>query len=100
MKKIPKEFQKYFWDVAINSVDAEKYSRYVIERLLEYGDKRGVSWLVITYPKESIISVLKISRNLSTKSANFWSKIYNIPVEEIRCLKVRSTQLQERTWPY
>ena len=100
MSQIPAKFKKYFWDVGLANVDLSKHQAYVIERLLEYGNEVALRWLFSNYSKEDILQTLKSSRNLSAKSANFWANIYNIPKEEIKCLKNRSVRPQEVAWPY
>lgn len=89
-----------FWDINFGKLDVKKYPRYVIERVLEYGDLKHVRWMFKTYPKRTIIKTVKESRQLSPKSANFWADYYHIPKNEVRCI-VRSLQKEHKVfWPY
>ncbi|MBT9130964.1 MAG: hypothetical protein DDT42_01166 [candidate division WS2 bacterium] len=75
---ISSKIRKYFWDVNIRELDASKHSNYIIERLLELGDREAVKWLKKTYSEDTIIEVVNNSRNLSPKSRNYWEIIYNL----------------------
>ena len=89
-----------FWDLDVERLDIKKHSYQIIDRILEYGNTPQVRWMFKTYPKEEIIEVIKKSRQLSKKSANFWTNYYSIPKDEVRCI-VRSLQKEQKVlWPY
>jgi len=44
MKALPKFLKPYFWDVDFAELDYKKYPRFVLGRILEYGDKRAINW--------------------------------------------------------
>ena len=69
---MPKEFQKYFWDVAFEDLSLEKYPRFIAERILNYGDLESVKWLQAVLNKDFIRSVIMNSRNLNPKTKNYW----------------------------
>lgn len=74
-----------FWDAG--EVDIRKHKRYIIERVINFGDEKDIKELRRLYSDSEIISTIKISKNIKKKAANFWAIYFNIPVEEIRCLK-------------
>ncbi len=92
---LPVEYRKYFWDIDIHELSVSRDSRFIIERLLEYGDKDAVFWLLHHYPREEIADVVRKSRRLSARSANFWAFFLNISREEVFCLS-RSFQKRYR----
>ncbi len=69
---LPKELYKYFWDVDPGKIDLHKHARYIIERILEYGDLESFWWLQKKYEEEIIVDVCRTSRSVSDKSKNFW----------------------------
>lgn len=75
---ISNKIKKYFWDVNTKELDTSKHSKYIIERLLELGDREATKWLQKSYSKDAIIETIKNSRNLSPKSRNYWEIIYNL----------------------
>jgi hypothetical protein len=81
---IPEEFQKYFWDVAFKDLSLEKYSRFIAERILNYGDLESVRWLIVTVGMDFISSVVKTSRNLNPKTLNFWQIRLSAPANNFR----------------
>jgi len=43
--------QSLFWDVDPKTIDPEKHSRYIIERILDLGEPEEVRWLFHQYPQ-------------------------------------------------
>ena len=68
--------QSLFWDVDPKNIDPEKNARYVIERILDFGNTEEVSWMSSYYPEELIRDVVKTSRVLQRKSRALWELIY------------------------
>ena len=69
---IPEEFQKYFWDVAFDDLSLEKYPKFIAERIMNYGDLDDIRWLLKVLDRDFIRSVIKNSRNLNSKTQNYW----------------------------
>ena len=76
MNRLPASFKQYFWDTKLENIDLKKHQKYVIERLLEYGDEKAYRWLVKNFPKSELKEIAKISRQLSPKTKKFWQTIY------------------------
>lgn len=72
---IPHYAEKYFWDIDLNTFDPKKYSFFIIERILDYGDEKAVIWLFKHYAIENIRNVADQSRSLTNKSKYFWLKV-------------------------
>ena len=68
---------------------------YIVERIIEFGDDRAISWLGKAFKPEEIAEVVKSSRRISPNTANLWSLVLDIPKEEITCLSKPS--LLQRT---
>lgn len=102
-KRLPECAYSYFWDIDPAKLDVGEYPRYVIERLLEYGDLSSVRWMERCFSREEIVEVLKTSRRLSVLSANFWVLYFDLPVKakgEVRCLSKQFRGKRAATWPY
>lgn len=65
----------FFWDTDWSKIDLKKHRVYIIERILELGDPAAVRWLFSTYSDAELKRVVKTSRNISAKSANYWTII-------------------------
>jgi hypothetical protein len=75
MKKeevIPREL---FWDTDVTRLDLQENKQYIIERTLELGDGKAVSWLFSNYARSDIKQALRKSRNISRKSSHYWTLI-------------------------
>ncbi|TSC83697.1 MAG: hypothetical protein G01um101417_431 [Parcubacteria group bacterium Gr01-1014_17] len=71
MEKIPFR-QSLFWDVDPKTIDPEKHSRYIIERILDFGDDNEVRWMWNHYDHATIRDVLERSRVLFPATRSFW----------------------------
>ena len=87
-----------FWDVDPGSIDLEINSRYVIQRVIEYG--RYSDWkLILSYYGIPVIADIATSlRSLDPKAVSFISAITNIPKEQFRCYTFR--QSSQRHWNF
>jgi len=85
---IPKRIKRLFWDVDKDTVDLILHRSYIIRRIMDYGNIEDVKWMLKIYSQREIIEVIRKSWGLSRKSAYFWSTYFNIPKEEIECLKM------------
>ncbi len=72
ISSIPDRFRPLFWDASPGNIHIKRNARYIIERVLEYGDSEAVAWLQRVYATRTIIEVLNASRALSDRSRNFW----------------------------
>lgn len=97
---MPLFLKKYFWDVDFSKLDYEKRPDYVAARILEYGDARAIKWLFAVSRKAKIENVVKKSRQLSRKSANFWSLFFNLNRNQVECLKKSYQKMQKSHWLY
>ena len=75
-----------FWDVDLATVDLLAHQSYVVERVLELGDRAETQWLREHYSEDAITTVLRSSRRLSARSANFWALVFNVPRHEVLAL--------------
>ena len=87
MKPLPKFLKRYFWDVNFTELNKKTHPRFVIERILEYGDEKAIKWMKKNFKLNTIRNVLYNSRNLSLKSANFWQFVFNLNRNKILCFK-------------
>ena len=88
------------WETDVKKIDLQKNYFYVIERILEYGNLKQIVWMQKKFPNDKITNVIKNSRRLSLKSANFWVHFYNIKETEVKCLNKLFLKTQRNIWPY
>lgn len=77
--------EAYFWDVDINTIDLKKSKRLIIERVFSMGDISDMRKLIEYYGENQIVDVLIRINYLDSKTANFVSKIFDIPLEKFQC---------------
>ena len=87
-----------FWDVAPDSIDLESNSRYIIQRVLEYGRYNDWKLILSHYGIKVIADTATNLRSLDPKAVSFISAITNIPKEQFRCYILR--QSSQRHWNF
>lgn len=97
---INKVLKPIFWDIDFKTLDSQTHADSIIARVLEYGDEKQVEFMRNNYDREQIIQVLKSTRLLSEKSANFWTDYYDVPKEEVKCLNKSFLTIRKSVWPY
>jgi hypothetical protein len=95
-KSIPQNVKPLLWDIDLEDLSFDKHYKFIIERILEYGDFDELRWMENQFSQEEIIETLKESTRLSAKTANYFSIVYKIPPNQIKCLKKPFTQKQNR----
>lgn len=96
--RLPEFLKPYFGEVDFNRLRLPGREVYVIERLLEYGDLPAVRWMERKFSRQQIAQVVRHSRALSLRSANFWAKMLNISQEKVRCLSEPFRKERRAIW--
>jgi len=74
----PLSKKSLFWDADASAIDLVKNKRFVIERVLKFGNLADYLWLKQQYAPDEIKEVIARNRSgLDKKSFNFWNSIYN-----------------------
>ena len=87
-----------FWDVDPSTINLESNSRYIIQRVLEYGRYSDWKLILSHYGIKVISDTATTLRSLDPKAVSFISAITNIPKEQFRCYTLR--QLNQRHWNF
>ncbi|OGZ45014.1 MAG: hypothetical protein A3J54_03150 [Candidatus Ryanbacteria bacterium RIFCSPHIGHO2_02_FULL_45_13b] len=76
------EKRNLFWDTDVDKIDIQKNARFVIERVLQYGDEGDFHWALDIYGADTLKDILKKNRILDKKSHNFWCMYFTINPEQ------------------
>lgn len=85
--ELPEGVRRLLWDVDPDALGPE-HRQFVIERILEFGDVAECEWMFATFGRDEVVRVLRRTRRLSPKSANFWRLWLRVPPEEVPSLQV------------
>lgn len=67
-----------FWDTDPTVLDVQKNSKYIVERILDFGNDTEVRWLFKQYPLGLIKEVVFAPRNqLHKKSKALWTLLFS-----------------------
>ncbi len=83
-----------FWDIDLTTFDASKYPEFTIARILEHGALVDISWMFKNFSREKVIETIYSTNNISKRSANFWSNIFNLDKGKVKCLNKESIKIQ------
>lgn len=68
--------QSLFWDVDPRTIDPKKHARYIIERVMDFGNDQEVRWLFYHYPRRMLRETLEQPRGvIHNKTKALWSLI-------------------------
>ncbi len=65
-----------FWDADPKAIDARRHARYIIERILDFGDEDEIRWVARTYSRKLIKDTIARSRVLHEKSRSLWKLVF------------------------
>lgn len=88
-ERLPEFLRPLFWDVNFDRLRVSGHERYIIERILEFGDDAAVRWMWRTFGPEAIAETVRRSRVISPRTANLWVLLLNLPRRSIRCFSRR-----------
>jgi len=80
-----------FWDVDVSSLNAEKNSRLIIERVFSLGTIDEIKTVIEYYGKDRIVNTLESLNYLDPKTLNFVSVLFDKPKNEFRCYVKRQS---------
>lgn len=64
-----------FWDVDPKTIDPKKNAKYVIDRMLEFGNDQEIRWMWFYYPQELIRDVVENMRGLRPTVRPLWKSL-------------------------
>lgn len=89
--------QYLFWDVDLKNVDLAKHKKFIIERILSFGDKDDFKWAVDFYGKDLIKNIfMENSEKFDLKSQNFFNIYFNL--SKPKCTKKQLARKQSAFW--
>jgi hypothetical protein len=74
-RKLIKFRPELFWDVDPKTINPRRHSRYVIERILDFGNDKEVRWMWEYYPKRLLSDTLKKSRVIFPFTKSLWQEL-------------------------
>jgi len=87
MKKKISLNKTLFWDVDYKKLDYVENTSFIIRRVLNYGDENDYNELKKIYGLPKIKKIAKEINYINGKNINFWSIIFDIPLNSFKCTK-------------
>ena len=76
-----------FWDCDPREISLQSHRRFIIERVMEYGNDEAIKWLLRTYTHEELADVLRYSRALTAKTATCWANCLGVSEGDVICIR-------------
>lgn len=70
--------QSLFWDTDSAKLDSKKNAKYIIERIMDFGNDQEVHWMREHYSKSFIAEVCNNSKVLHPSSKTLWTLLTQI----------------------
>lgn len=90
--------KELFWDVNFQNLDYQKNADFIIERVLSFGDVKDCQILKKIYTPKKIKKAALKADYPDKKTANFWSVIFNIPLNSFLWSKKLSMSKPNAFW--
>ena len=100
MRKLPKFLYPLFWDIDPKKCDIDQHPRYVIERVMDWGDLPHVRWMLKNFSKKQLQETICQTRNIFKTSAPFWANYLKVDPEKTKCLSKAYQKAHPKIWPY
>jgi hypothetical protein len=91
-KQIPATAAAFFQEYNVDLLDINQHAALIIERILLYGNRAEVRWLLETYGRDQVRSwVIQLGMGrLSWRRYHLWCFVFHLPVQK----------KPARIWPY
>ncbi|KKS43648.1 MAG: hypothetical protein UV07_C0028G0006 [Candidatus Azambacteria bacterium GW2011_GWB1_42_17] len=84
--KLPLDLKRYFWDVDFKDLDLRTDAYFILKRIIDRGNTPALKWALSQYSADQIKELVLNSRDLSRKTANFWTKLFALDPKQVPCL--------------
>lgn len=98
LQSLPKISKRAFWDVSFSTLDYEKHSLFVIQRVLEYGVFDDLREIMYFYGRERIAKEIVNVNWLNNKTLYFCCEIFNLEPNNFKCYTKKQSNPQ--LWNY
>jgi hypothetical protein len=75
---IPEFVRALFWDTDPATLDLRRHARYIICRVLDYGDHAALNWLRRAFGDDAVRRVVESGAPLHPKTLSFWRRYFDI----------------------
>lgn len=62
-----------FWDTDVKRLNVQKNAKYIIERIMDFGNEEEARWMRRYYPKSLLSEVVRRSKVLGSGSKTLWT---------------------------
>lgn len=83
-----------FWDV--DTVDAAKDEKFIIGRILDFGDADDLKWAMRVYGLKKLKEGVLKSRTMGRKSLSFWCQYFSL--DPLQCISKLLQKTQSAFW--
>ena len=86
------KFSKHlFWDVDTSDLDINTHSKYIISKVLQYGNYSDWKILIACYGIDNIVKKAQSIRELDKRSATFLSVLGDVPKTTFLCYSTKQS---------
>lgn len=96
-RSLPVMLRPFFWDVRLSSLSLDRHGAFIMGRLLEFGDRPAIRWLLRSYPRKALAAFLngRGREVLPKRTWRFWALQLGI---DARRRRRAGWRFQGRAW--
>ena len=95
---IPGLSKHLFWDTDPNTINPDEHSKYIIAKVLQYGNYSDWKTIVAYYGLERIVKTAQTIRDLDKRTASFLSVLGDVPKTSFPCYSTIPSTPEH--WPF
>jgi transcriptional regulator with XRE-family HTH domain len=96
-EQLKRQLGRLFWDRRLEPGDADRYPRWIVGRVLQYGKIADIRALCAFLGRERFIGIVSDLRMPSVKLERFWNAMLRL--EGVSCTKKPSRPQVASSWP-
>ena len=85
--QLPEFLREYFWDVRFENINIKDRGHFIIKRIIDRGDTSALKWALKHFNLGQIKEVILTSRDISRKTAFFWTFVLDLDPNKVPCLQ-------------
>lgn len=97
-ERLARQLRPLFWDRTITGRDLSDHPRWVVERVLEYGELNDVRAVIGAMGLREFLATVAAAQFSSVKTRNFWALM--LRKERLLCTRKFSREPARNFWPF
>jgi hypothetical protein len=82
----PQLSRRAFWDTRLETLDFDRYDKFVVIRVLERGSTSDIREIIRYYGKDKIITIVTLADQLMPRAFIISKRLFHLTKDQYKCL--------------